>query len=399
MRDEIFSKILIDLKNTPYEELFKRNTSKEVNEIIYNEFINLGCEKDEIFKHSTDIIPIEYVNIYKINQNAKSKEMFNYFISIINDAYKVNEKQVIEIMFEYEEYLKSASDKFMINYSLEDDKENEDLYEFCIIVFGEIGKLLEATIKPYLSIYLALIKVIENDYTSFSEIRCKTLGGLIYEIEENRHYRKNIVYRDSIYNIKLSDIRNICKHEEYMVVGNEVVCKYGKDLSKEIRISRDQIIMLFRECSNKLGCMRVPLTIFIISKLSSYVRDKGIDVNEIRKSNDNDGTRDIDNTVYPLVYLLSQGYMSIDIQQSNIFKIFLKDLTNEDVKWRTSYLMVHLFRCYHNLAKRYQCIDVTYLDCKGNKYINLSIDCTKYNEVGDIEDLIRKTQIKKYVND
>ncbi|MEF9951372.1 MAG: hypothetical protein RR840_03910 [Clostridium sp.] len=400
MRDEIFNKIIADLKNTPFEELFKKNTSKEVNEIIYNEFINLGCKKDEILKHCADIIPVEYVNIHKINQDSKSKEMFDYFESIINKAFKVSKKQVIEIMYEFEEYLNNASDKFMVNYSLEADKNNDDLYEFCTIIFEEMGKLLEATIKPYLSIYLALIKVIENKYTSFSEIRCKTLGGLIFEIEENKMYRKNIVYRDSIYNIKLSDIRNICKHEEYIVVGNEVICKYGKNLSKEIRTNKEQIINVFLECENKLVCMRVPLTIFIMSKLSSYVRDSGIHINEIRKSNDNDGTRYIDEIFYSLVYLLSQGYMTIDIkQQSNVLKLLLKDLANEDVKWRTSYLMAYLFGCYVNLAKGYKYIDITYLDYKGDKYLDLLIDCTKHSEVEDIEDFISKAQIKKYVND
>lgn len=273
-----------------------------------------------------------------------------------------------------------------------------DLVAVSSSIFSELGSLLEATIKPHLAMYLSLINIANKKESDFSEIRSQTLGTIIYNIQNDLKYKNRNVYRTLLFKIKLNDLRNICKHDEYEVNGSEITCRYGKKLEKEIVMSKDELIEIFMEVYKKLVSMRVALTIFVTSKLDSYfIQNKNSYIN-LNEKNEELETRTIDIVFYFCVFLLSEGYSIIDIKEDggNGLNIEVNDLTKNDIKWRTAYLLTYCFKYFLDLSTRFNNIKLVYKDKKDNPYVSFMFNCGERDSIKEYTDFIKSVVIEKY---
>ncbi len=115
------------------------------------------------------------------------------------------------------------------------DKLEDRGYNF----FQDIGVILESVFKPYLFELYFQTKIIEDPGCTAPNANSLTFGTAIDYLIENQELGQYL--RPEPWKLKLSQWRNIAQHFSWIVVGEDILCKYGTNSEFEIRISERDI--------------------------------------------------------------------------------------------------------------------------------------------------------------
>lgn len=209
------------------EQFYLEEWNQFIRDVFYQYF------KDEkTFLRNKELLRAEVINYVK--HIAKKEEYENLFKEIVDVFYVAIIKKPSEIFKELAINLEKVSntDNLYLNFYIQQLEKNISNYtprDFAIYYFQVINELLEGCFKPRFELFFQIYKVgLEN---TIPNISTKNFGDLVDKIN---NFDK--LLKDPIFNISISQWRNISAHKNYKITKNNITVEYGRKDNRKIQL-------------------------------------------------------------------------------------------------------------------------------------------------------------------
>lgn len=335
---------------------------KEIYKKIERFFYNKEALKSNIFSSS---ILSTYEYILKYTNDKTFYKGLKDVIKCYTDAYLQNPSKVAHIIFEGHELF---SERENIMWTIRHSKipECDDIYEQVISVFEYIGNVLEVSVKGIAYELYAMISVISGKEIDYSEI-CKYDFGVIINNILSKGYFGYILKTDDI-ELKLSDWRNIAKHNSFKVNNEKIECIYGKNVQYSFEIYYDDLLQYLHQIIRASNILNVARCIFVIDNMEIFQQFRNERRSPVR-------FRDCMLFNQLKISLMAYGLRLEDIyRDKGIIVMIVQDLKNNGHKNR-NFLDVRQKYIHHHVKEMWVLLNAEKVQVE---YFN------KHNEIEDV---------------
>ena len=185
----------------------------------------------------------ESVNLLKLKKDKRFFELFEKCLSTYRSAKSKDPQSCLESCALWQPQILCSVSRYWSVLHLEVDKSVLEIEEFLHECLGNIGDIIEGTIKPYLKVFLHQIRIASRIKTSFEDINSLDLGQIVNKLIEKGGCAD--LFMPPPWNIRLNQWRNIAYHLTARIENNEIICWYGKaPNTKTIRLSRNGLLQV-----------------------------------------------------------------------------------------------------------------------------------------------------------
>jgi len=266
-------------KNNPYLWISAKEqlTPDEIKAFIIEVLGPYIEDKEYLMRNATGVLAVEAANIAKILSRPDWNELFETTLETYYQAESKNSNLLFKTIAMMEKELDKGLADFTAQVNFEVEKKDLDLEELRFECFRNIGLLTESPLQTYLREFLCVLRLAEGN-NELNHINEMSLGAIVSEIE-SKIANKSLVSPEP-WNLKISEWRNIAQHFDSKVDGKFIVCKYGKNRSKIVKLTQTDVLNLTKEVMRRLSIFKGAREIFIFNnmkELEKHVEKKESD--------------------------------------------------------------------------------------------------------------------------
>lgn len=307
-------------------------SSKSIEKMIFNNLESYFSDKESLQRNifsSSILSAYEYTLKY-----SEDLIFFNGLKDILkcySNAYVKNPTEVAHIMMEEHEQF---SEKENMMWTVRHGKisGNADRYDQIMSCFEYIGNVIEISVRGIVYELYAMIRVIHNKDINYEKIRKDDFGVALNNILTKGYF--DYIIKTEPLGIKLSDWRNIAKHNSFKVIDDKIECTYGNKNPNYFSISYDELIQYFYQVNRASNIMNISRCIFVYDNLGIFQQFGSINRKPVKFRDDM-----LFNQIK--ISLLAHGLILKDIyRDKEIVKLIVRDLQNagnencEFLAWR-----------------------------------------------------------------
>ncbi len=302
------------------KELYEKgHTPEEIKKFATHILDPYFQNKDVLIKLVVSNIFPEVVNVSKINQIIKNKNVLNECLKIYYKGKTEDEKSCLDAcMHWYHQSEKSAS-KIITIRLLEHNKFQLNIEELVEECFNLIGILIEGISKPYLQCLLFQLNLSNQKRITFQKIENFDLGIIINQLLNKTKIKE--LFKPNPWNISLNQWRNIAYHHSFEIFNNKIRCQYRTSKGdKEFFLTPKQLLDAVQSLFHIILVFKTAYNLFTIDN-RDYI-SKNYPVPNIEERFDSSFLRFS-------TALLTQGFeiKSLEIDPK-ISKLIIKDISN-----------------------------------------------------------------------
>jgi len=285
--------------------------------VVYDEFQPYVHDTDKL-SHviSLGLLRYEYSKYMQDIKDTRLESDLKAIIHLFRDAYLSDSKAAVEAFVQnYDNISEGLKNVIQLNYLHNPDIDLSRIDLFAKYSFMQIGNLIEGTQKYYVQLFYNLAMIVHQK----KPVRNETLGYYVQELI-SLHSSFDYLYKGMLYDIEISQWRNIANHNSYRCVEDVIEVRYGKGNIKTKAISRLEIENFFLKMDTVgylLKIAHVLIGIDYHEDIFSKIRDKSEKI-----ISDDDIIAQVIETSF------SYGYETINCKKgSNIWNISIREST------------------------------------------------------------------------
>ena len=296
-------------------------TVDDYNQIIKNIFLKY-FDSEDIFLQFKEQLRSELVNyVNHILKKDESEKLFEKIIKVFNNALSKNRNGVIEELAN--SFLRIVkTDELYMGYYINQPKNISTFTprDFAVYYFKTMDDILEGCFKPRLELFFKIYKF--NLDGSFPDISNKTFGDIVNLINDFDE-----LIKDPIFNIPISQWRNISTHKDFNVAKENIIVNYGKNNNRKTQsLTHQELKEITFWVNSKYGILRLAEVIIHLNLKKEIIKTekyKGLQV----------GLRSEQSLLGIIHNLQIVGFKFHSFNEiGNVFELNLYIKSNNDVK-------------------------------------------------------------------
>lgn len=255
-------------------------SSKSIEKMIFNNLEPYFSDKESLQRNlfSSSILSV-YEYILKYSEDAIFFKGLKDILKCYSDAYIKNPSKVAYIMMEGHEQF-SEKENMMWTVRHRKILESADVYEQIMSCFEHIGNVVEISVRGITYELYAMIRVIFSKDIDYVKICKDDFGVAINNIITKGYF--DYIFKTEPMDIKLSDWRNIAKHNSFKVVDKKIECTYGSKTQTCFSISYDELIQYFYQINRASNILNIAKCIFIYDNIDMFQQFRNINRTPIK---------------------------------------------------------------------------------------------------------------------
>ncbi|MGB7402717.1 MAG: hypothetical protein WA916_09050 [Arcobacter sp.] len=243
-------------------------TVDDYNQIIKDIFLKY-FDSEDIFLQFKEQLRSELVNYVNhiLNKDESEKELFVKIIKVFKDALSKNRDEVIQELAS--SFLRTVkTDELYMGYYINQPKNISTFTprDFATYYFKTMDDILEGCFKPRLELFFKIYKF--NLDRIFPDISNKTFGDIVNLINDFDE-----LIKDPIFNIPISQWRNISTHKDFKIAKENIVVNYGKKNNiKTQSLTHKQLKEITFWINSKYGILRLAEVIIHLNLMKEIVK-------------------------------------------------------------------------------------------------------------------------------
>jgi hypothetical protein len=321
-------------------------------------------------------------------ENPESVEKVDLFVSIFNDAKKINAQETIDAYAFWLPEISQSIIRYWSLYNTQNNLNNLCIEDFAVETLNMIGVSIEGILKPFFKLILALSRIQKRKTYDLNDINLKDLGVIIDELINTSKLNDLLIINPN--SVRLNQWRNIAYHHNSQIIDGEIFCSYKKNGSYiEFKVSKDDLEKTLKHILLIFKLVRISETIFCFDNLT-----------EIQKATKRLGTkfniREESKLIDFYSPITSQGFIVIDMTITDeIAHLKLQDMQEyPDFQKRAIHSSQFLYNLweYANSKK----IIIEYLIFNGELFLRSEIESNeivpKINKKNKLSELLKNLQ-------
>lgn len=210
-------------------------TIDDYNQVTKEVFFKYFQNEDTFFKNK-ELLKTELINYIKyIAGKEKFEQLFEKILKVFNDAVAKDKKIVIKELATNLSKITKTDSLYLEYYIQNKDKQilEFDTRSISIYYFDTIDKILESCYKPRLELFYKIYKF--NKDNVLADTTGKNFGDIVNLISNFDE-----LIKDPIFNIVLSQWRNIATHKDFKITKDNIEVSYGKEPNRKTQILNHQ---------------------------------------------------------------------------------------------------------------------------------------------------------------
>lgn len=205
--------------------------------------------------------------ILLIREDPEPVEKVDLFVSIFNDAKKINSQETIDAFAYWLPEISQSIIRYWSLYNTQKDIKKLCIEDFSIEILNMIGISIEGILKPYLKLILVLNRIQRQKPYDIKDINLKDLGVIIDELINISELKDFLIINPN--SIRLNQWRNIAYHHNSQIIDGEIFCSYKKDGNYvEFKVSKDELEKTLKHVLLIFKLVRIGETIFCFDNLN-----------------------------------------------------------------------------------------------------------------------------------
>lgn len=178
--------------------------------------------------------------LWELENEAWFIEAFDLLMSELSNVLKNNKDLGLKYIEKELHSFFGALDAWHETFYLADFEKIKDKKHKTRALFRMLGDSIESTHKPMIEFIHGLRSIDNNSFK-----KSNTFGGKVNDFINDEKFKA--VYKEKLFNVSLSQWRNIAQHSSYTYLsdGPFIKCLYGKSNEKEINISIEDLYQIF----------------------------------------------------------------------------------------------------------------------------------------------------------
>ncbi|RXJ58125.1 hypothetical protein [Candidatus Marinarcus aquaticus] len=296
-------------------------TVDDYNQIIKDIFLKY-FDNEDIFLQFKEQLRTELVNyVNHILNKDESEKLFEKIIKFFKDALSKNHDEVIqELASSFLRIVKT--DELYMGYYINQPKNISTFTprDFATYYFKTMDDIIEGCFKPRLELFFKIYKF--NLDGSFPDISNKTFGDIVNLINDFDE-----LIKDPIFNIPISQWRNISTHKDFTIAKENIVVNYGKKNNiKTQSLTHEQLKEITFWVNSKYGILRLAEVIIHLNIMEEIIKTEKYKEHQISLRSE----QSLLGIIHNLQIVGFQFHSFNEI--GNIFELNLYIKSNNDVK-------------------------------------------------------------------
>lgn len=205
--------------------------------------------------------------IFLTGENPQSVEKVDLFVSIFNDAKKINSQETINAYAFWLPEISQSIIRYWSLYNTQNNLKNLCIEDFAIETLNMIGVTIEGILKPFFKLILALSRIQKRKTYDLNEINLKDLGIIIDELINTSKIKDLLIINPHA--VRLNQWRNIAYHHNTQIINGQIFCSYKKNGSYvEFKVSKDDLERTLKHILLIFKLVRISETIFCFDNLT-----------------------------------------------------------------------------------------------------------------------------------
>jgi len=368
-----FKEFISDVsERTSLYEAFEEGFTPEDIKRGVTEILSPYFKNQEILeKMAVNFLMPDVLEFSKIFNLEVPFSAFKYSHEVHYEALLINEELSLETCAKWLNRINIGLSNILSQFYLEVDKSDLGTYEFLHEILGNIGSLLEGSLKPLLQELLQQSRVVRRKDSSIETIHNLSFGDVINELYQVSGNEDIFAPLD----IRINQWRNIAYHHDAQIKNGNIVCNLS-DSTKRI-FTREELLHLAKELSNIFSGFRLAYYLFLNDNLEKINYMNILPDINLRKEQQ---------ALNIISGMASQGFKVIDlIEDDQNFKMIIQDVTNDASDNRRIHTMQFVFSLWNNSPKTKSTI-VEYWEKDGTpNFLTIApIELLKRFEIGEL---------------
>jgi hypothetical protein len=242
-------------------------TPTDIKSSIIDSFSKYFNNSDNLEKYAITDLVGTWISYLTSNRNyPDSIKFIDTFVTIFNDAKRVNESETIDAYINWFPDLGQSISRFWSLYNSQ-----TDLLQMCIEDFLEealriIGKTIEGLSKPFFKLLLHLNRIARHKTIDIIDIQSKDLGIVIDELINTTSLKDLLILQPN--NIRLNQWRNIAYHHNSKIIEGRIFCSIKRNGNiEEFEITRDDLLEALKRILGIFRLIRISETLFCLDNI------------------------------------------------------------------------------------------------------------------------------------
>ncbi len=326
--------------HSPFEAFYKHGIKPEdIKSAIIQTLSPYFQNHNRLEEYATSWLVSGWVNFSLFKPNKWHLDKFEKCLSLFNQAKSQNDT-CYSVIVDWVPEINQSLTRFWSFKNLSQDLEQLEIQEYLEENLKIIGQILEGVTKSYLKLLLHLNRLIRNKEASKESIINLDLGVIVDELISTTDFPE--LFCPPPWDIRLNQWRNISYHHNAKVVGDKIICWYGKEPNiKKISLTRDELTEVVKSIVGIYNTFKNVEFVFVFDNLPEYQEECG------KRDHGDFVIREEVELLELFSGINSQGFKVINFTKNDdCSNLILEDLTEEEPRKRaihSSQFLYHLW--------------------------------------------------------
>jgi len=312
-----------------------------------------------------------------LTELMKYPQYMQYFQDILQtykDAKNVNKDHFYKALGYWHKPCERALHKYWSVYHLEIEKSTLPIEEYVHESFRNVGDIIEGITQPFLRALLHIVRIRNKSIINTNKLASDDLGVIIASLIEECTFPDLFVIPP--WEIRLNQCRNIAFHHTTQIVGDEIICTYGKaPNTKKFNTSREDIYIATQNIFNLFRAIKLVYSIMIIDNIA-WLRYPDNDTPILRKES---------HLINLVLQFASQGFDVVDFAESSVLStVRVRDLLKGNDRIRAIHSSQFLYSLWQSTES--SCVVVEYENKEGLLMYRFALDSDTCRKISTTEE-------------
>lgn len=242
-------------------------SSAQFKEHVITLFSPFFLNKGLLEEFAVPLLVPDAVTLSRLYTDPWSNSMLSRVLAEHRSAAASNESACFAGYGTWEPHVRRGLSKYWSGFQLEIEKKDElPLEEFAQEVAGNMGLVIEASLKPMLKELLLMVRIRTAKPNPTRDLPRMNLGMVVGKLIDTSGYPE--LFAPPPWELRLNQWRNICQHYSLEVQGDRIVGHYGKSPSqRKITLSRSGFFAAAAKCVQVFEVIKLARTIAILDNI------------------------------------------------------------------------------------------------------------------------------------
>ncbi|WP_201743886.1 hypothetical protein [Hymenobacter busanensis] len=228
---------------------------------------------DALLKKNKEILRTEIVNYVKFVNKKEFIDLFNWIYSVFKECILLDKSASVKMLSDSFNEIGDTDSRWMMNVLTQPDVSQFSERDKIAFYFKAMDEVLEGCFKPRFKLFDKFVAfkirqvVADNSSVDF--------GKLINDFSSQFRVDADLLLKDPIASISISQWRNIAAHKSYAINKTDVVVKYGKPNQRSVTLSVEDFYKVFYWSQDVYTVIRLAEVLVYLNYMTEVVAELG----------------------------------------------------------------------------------------------------------------------------